>query len=502
MADSDARLIWELYAAALKHEPSERSGYLDRACSDPEMRARVAALLESHGLDIGEGHTQITSAMPAQPGASGADLTGRQLGTYVVQRVLGRGGMGVVYLAHDTHLSRAVAIKALSPAYSHSPRIRARLRNEAKMAAALSHPGIATVYALEEIDGELYLVCEYVPGAPLRALVESGPLAIEDVIDIGVQLARALAEAHTKGIVHRDIKPENVIQTPSGIIKVLDFGLARSEYAMQTRLTQTGMLVGTPAYLAPEQALGQDADFRTDIFALGLLLYELASGTNPFAANTLQATLARIVDEDPPPLSDVRPHDVPELDQILEQCLRKDPLARYRSTNEIVSDLERLRANSRRMSAPDGGQTPALRLQGNRRQWLLNHHVIATVVNLLLLYPAWVAREWLPAPWNGAFLLCVLATAAAAISLRLHLVFTALTFPRQFAEQQSSTQSWTRICDVLLSGMLVTAAVTISSEHPEFAMIFVGAAVGLVVASFVIEPATARAAFGRRPSVH
>ena len=500
MADSDARLIWELYAAALKHEPTERSGYLDRACADPVVRARVAALLESHGLDIGR--TKTTSAMPAQPGASGVSLIGRQLGTYVIQRELGRGGMGVVYLAHDTHLSRAVAIKALSPAYSHSPRIRERLLNEAKMAAALSHPGIATVYALEDIDGELYLVCEYVPGAPLRALVESGPIAIEDVIDIGVQLARALAEAHTKGIVHRDIKPENVIKTPSGVIKVLDFGLARSEYAMQTRLTQTGMLVGTPAYLAPEQALGQDADFRTDIFAIGLLLYELASGTNPFAAKTIQATLARIVDEDPPLLSDVRPHDVPALDQILERCLRKDPLARYRSTNEIVSDLERLRAGSRRMSALDHDLIPAHGPRGNRRQWLLNHHVIATVVNLLLLYPAWIAREWIPAPWNGAFLLGALATAAAAISLRLHLVFTALTFPRQFAEQQASTQPWTRICDGVLAGILITAAVTISGEHQAFAMIFVGAAAGLVVASFVIEPATARAAFGSRPSVH
>ena len=502
MADSEARLIWELYAAALKHEPTERSGYLNRACADPEVRARVAALLESHGLDIGPDQAEITQGMPAGAGASEADLVGCRLGTYVIQRELGRGGMGVVYLAYDTHLARAVAIKALSPAYSHSPRIRERLLNEAKMAAALSHPGIATVYALEEINGELYLVCEYVPGAPLRALLETGPLPVGEVIDIGIQLAKALAEAHTKGIIHRDIKPENVIKTPSGVIKVLDFGLARSDHALQARLTQTGMLVGTPAYLAPEQALGQDADFRTDIFALGLLLYELASGTNPFAAKTIPATIARIVDEDPPPLSEVRPHDVPELDQILERCLRKDPLARYRSTNEIASDLERLRAGSLGVSDRDQESTTSARPRGHRARWLLNHHVIATTVNLLLLYPVWIARAWLPEPWNGAFLLGVLATAAAAISLRLHLVFTALTFPRQFAEQQASTQSWTRICDVLLAGILISTAVTISTPHPEFAMIFVGAAVGLLVASFVIEPATVRAAFGTRPSVH
>ncbi len=315
------------------------------------------------------------------------------------------------------------------------------------------------------------------------------------MIDIGTQLARALAEAHTKGIVHRDIKPENVIKTPSGVIKVLDFGLARAEHAMQTRLTQTGMLVGTPAYLAPEQALGQDADFRTDIFALGLLLYELATGTNPFAARTIPATIARIVDEDPPLLSDVRPHDVRGLDQILERCLRKDPVARYRSTNEIVTDLERLRSGRRLEPLPASLPRPGQM----RGRWLVNHHVIVSLVYLALLYPAWIARAWLPAPWNSVFLLGMLAAAAAGVSMRLHLWFTAQTFPQQFAEQQSSTQRWTRICDVVFAACLAAAALVISDGHPEFAMIFTGSAVAIVVAAFVIEPATVRAAFGGRP---
>ncbi len=173
MPESEARRIWELYAVALKHEPAERRSYLERACDEPGLRARVAALLESHGLVIGQAETGI---MGAQPASATTNLAGRQIGTYVIQRELGRGGMGVVYLAHDLRLSRTVAIKALSPAFSHSPAVRERLLNEAKMAAALSHPGIATVYALEEIEGELYLACEYVPGAPLRALVDSGPL--------------------------------------------------------------------------------------------------------------------------------------------------------------------------------------------------------------------------------------------------------------------------------------------------------------------------------------
>src|SRR5687768_14102818 len=168
MADSDARLIWELYAAALKHDPAERGEYLERACTDPAIRAQVASLLESHGLELGPStrsdslrasKTETTTRI-----AGDVSLAGRQIGNYVVEREIGRGGMGIVYLAQDVRLARTVAIKALSPAYSQSPLVRQRLLNEAKMVAALSHPGIATVYALEEIDGELYMACEYVPG--------------------------------------------------------------------------------------------------------------------------------------------------------------------------------------------------------------------------------------------------------------------------------------------------------------------------------------------------
>ena len=506
MADEEARLIWEIYASALKRAPAQRGDYLDRVCGDNRsLRSRIEALLESHSLDLGQAQTGISDLAVLQTSPAAAaetSLAGRQIGNYVIRRELGRGGMGIVYLADDMRLSRTVAIKALSPAYSHSTEVRERLRNEAKMAAALSHPGIATVYALEEIDGELYLACEYVPGAPLRALVQAGPLPIADVIDIGAQLARALAEAHTKGIVHRDIKPENVIKTPSGVIKVLDFGLARADYTLQKRLTQTGMLVGTPAYLAPEQALGRDADFRTDIFALGLLLYELASGINPFAAQTIPATIARIVDEDPPPLSEVQPNSVPELDRIVERCLRKDPLARYRSTQDIVGDLERLRADLAAHHVHDAetadGRARSVRRTASR-QWLVNHQVIVSAIYIGLLYPAWYARGWLTPPWNMWFLLGVLAAAAAATSLRLHVWFTARAFPQHLAQQQASTQRWTRLCDVAFAGTQLAAGLAISADHPEFAMLFVTAAVAILVAAFVIEPATVRAAFADRP---
>jgi serine/threonine protein kinase len=484
MAESDARAIWELYAAALARQPAERSAYLEQACADPQLRARVASLLESHGLDLQRG--TIDASSRSTPDAS-ADLAGRQIGTYVILRQLGRGGMGVVYLAHDMRLSRTVALKALDPEYRRSAGLRERLLNEAKMAAALSHPGIATVYALEEINGELYLACEYVPGAPLRALIESGPLPITEVVDIGLQLARALAEAHAKGIVHRDIKPENVVRTPAGVVKVLDFGLARAEYSNAARLTKAGMVVGTPAYLSPEQALGHDADHRTDIFALGLLLYELTSGTNPFAADNVAGTIARIIESDPPPLSSLRPHSVPELDRIIQRCLQKDPAARYLSTEQMISELERVT-----FAAAPRGDRP------RSQRWLVNHHVILSVVYVAMLYPAWFARAWLVSPWNSMFLLGTLTAAAAGASLRLHLWFTASTFPDQFAEQQQSTARWTRLCDLVFAAIQAAAALGFSDRHPEFAMLFAAASVAILIASFVIEPATVKAAFTDR----
>jgi serine/threonine protein kinase len=502
MSDEEARLIWQIYASALKRPPDRRGEYLDRVCGENRsLRSRLDALLESPSFEVAETQTGM-HVSPGSPPAGGAedDLTGRQIGSYSILRKLGRGGMGVVYLAHDTRLARDVAIKAINRDHSHSPEIRERLRNEARIAGGLSHPGIATIYALEEIDGELYLACEYVPGAPLRALVSSGPLPIVEVVDIGLQLANALAEAHTKGIVHRDIKPENIIKTPSGVIKVLDFGLARIEHTLQPQLTQTGMLVGTPAYLSPEQAAGQRADFRTDIFALGLLMYELASGTNPFAAGTLEATFARILQAEPPPLSSVQPNSIPDLDRIVARCLRKDPLARYRSTREIISDLEQLRADLTASRSPASPDRVAMDRTGRARsrRWLVNHHVIVSVVYIVLLYPAWYARGWLPAPWNMWFLLCVLAAAAAATSMRLHLWFTALTFPLDLERQQKSTQLWMRVCDVVFAGTQLAAGLSVADGHPEFSMLFVTAAVAILIAAFVIEPATVRAAFRER----
>jgi hypothetical protein len=502
MPDSheDSRIVQQLFEDALRRDPHARAEFLDLKCAGrSDIRARVEALLGAHASDVEfAGLTRRDRADIPAPGAAAVDVEGRRIGPYVLRRELGRGGMGVVYLADDTRLSRAVAIKALSPTLNQTPGLRERLRNEARLAGGLSHPGIATVYALEEVEGELYLACEYVPGPALRALVRSGALPGREVLDIGLQLARALAEAHAKGIVHRDIKPENVIRTPSGLVKILDFGLARVEGDSHVKLTQTGVVMGTPAYLSPEQALGRPTDFRTDVFAFGLLLYELASGSNPFIGQTITATLVRIVELDPAPLSEVQPDVAPALDRIVRRCLQKDPADRYGSTHEIVADLERLREEtaSGRQSGGKLQFAPLVR-RSRAQQWLVVHQVAMSVLYIAMLVTAWFTRIWLPQPWSRVFLLTTLAMVAAATSLRLHLWFTAATFPRQLAGQHAQAWRWTRVFDAGLALALMAAAVGLGGSHEAFAMLFLGVAVAVLVTSFAIEPATARSAFER-----
>jgi serine/threonine protein kinase len=202
-------------------------------------------------------------------------LIGTRLGSYDITRKIGHGGMGVVYLARDNRLDRPVAIKMLAPRYTSNPQFRERLKREARAAAKLSHPGIATVYSLEEVGDALYIVSEYVNGPTLFKLIENGPVPVPRLLDIAIQISKALAAAHEQGIVHRDLKPENVIG-PNRPVKILDFGLARFELNRdlggEARLTRSGVFLGTPAHASPEQLLGSEIDRRTDIFSFRVLL--------------------------------------------------------------------------------------------------------------------------------------------------------------------------------------------------------------------------------------
>ncbi len=496
MSDTnDSRRIRQVYAAALQRDPEEWEAYLDHACADaPELRARVAALLAMHARDLLD--TPTAATQPAPPGNGPGHAEGETIGPYIIRREVGRGGMGIVYLADDTRLSRRVALKALGSDAARDPGHRERLRREARAAATLCHPGIATVYAIEEIEGQLFIACEYVPGEPLRAMLKTGPLPVDQVVDIGVQLAKALSAAHTAGVIHRDIKPENIIRTPSGVVKVLDFGLAKIEASPQ--LSQTGVIVGTPAYLSPEQALGRQVDFRTDLFSLGLVLYELASGTNPFAASTITATLARITEDAPVPLTRIRPDTIPELERIVEICLQKDPLARYSSTEELVADLTEVAAQlaeRRRLSSPARGTRVPLPKRSQPRWWWLFHQAVVSVVYVMMLYPAWIAHRWLPSPWGRPFFLVLMAVTAAATALRLHLWFMGSFFPDDVQAQQASSRLRTACCDVAFAACLLAAAFAIAANHPEFAVLLVAVSTSTLIAAFVIEPATARLAF-------
>ena len=490
----DSTFVRQVYTAALRRDPEERADYLDLACAHrPDLRTKVAALLASHSTASAQTAT-VSPPSPTHDHSHQNDAESRTVGPYIIRRELGRGGMGVVYLADDTRLSRRVALKALNEQLSREPGGRERLRREARAAAALTHPGIATVYAIEEIEGRLYISCEYVPGEPLRAVVNSGPVPIGQVVDIGVQLANALAAAHTAGIVHRDIKPENIVRTPSGVVKVLDFGLARSETS--AFLSQTGVVLGTPAYLAPEQALGQQADFRSDLFALGLVLYELASGINPFAANTITGTLARIVEEEPLPLSQVQPAVVPDLERIVTICLQKDPLSRYGSTQELVGDLQQLADDLAQQKRSSSHHThPVYQVRGQPRWWWQFHQLAVSTIYIAMLYPAWIVRGFLPRPWGMLFFLVLLAAAAAATSFRLNLWFVSRYLPVELAGQRARTQSPIRWSDAVFGVGLVVAAFAISGNHPEFAVLLVAVSIALLVTAFVIEPTTARVAF-------
>jgi predicted Ser/Thr protein kinase len=501
---NDVRAIVE---AALLRDPEERGSFLDKACErKPELRAQVAALLSTWNDDserFEETPPAFDHSAASEAGESAP--SGRMIGPYIVRDELGRGGMGIVYLADDTRLGRRVALKALHPHVAAGAEQRERLRQEARIAAALSHSGIATVYALEEFDGAMYVASEFVPGRTLRALLQDGPVPLPMLIDVATQIARVLAVAHAQGIVHRDLKPDNVMLTPAGVIKLLDFGLARAEGAQPVRLTRTGTVVGTPAYMAPEQLLGEHPDFRVDLFALGVVIYEMASGGNPFEAATMAATMDRVVRHEPPPLSTVS--KIPSaLDTIVQTCLRKRPSERYRSTEMTAGELDRVARelatgteSSARPAPAAPGVTPRPRTPKSRWWWEF-HQVAMSVLYVGMMYPVWRVGALLQRPWGTGFTFFVLSCATAATILRLNLRFTARVYPAELTAQTARSMPWIRACDAAFAAALLIGGLAISSAHAAWGTLLVVASVSTVVAFAIIEPTTTRAAFRRRSS--
>jgi serine/threonine protein kinase/Tfp pilus assembly protein PilF len=273
------------------------------------------------------------------------------LGRYRILRPLGSGGMGEVFLARDSALERDVALKRLPPGVAADPTRRARFEREARAVAALDHPNIVIVFSVEEADGVPFFTMQYVEGRTLGEVIPPDGLPLADFLSLAVPLADAASAAHARGILHRDLKPGNVMVTPEGRVKVLDFGLAQvaqpaspgSLTATASHLTGEGHIVGTVAYMSPEQVEGRPLDARSDIFSLGVIFYELLTGRSPFTGNSAPALVAAILRDTPPPVAGLRPDLPPALDAIVHRCLAKDPRSRYQAAASLRDDLDALR---------------------------------------------------------------------------------------------------------------------------------------------------------------
>jgi len=333
--------VKEVLGAALEKAPHERPRFLDETCaSDPSLRREVESLLaqpEESGLKS-----------PVEAGPMPEFSAGQMLGRYRVETKLGQGGMGAVYKAHDSVLRRPVALKVLPPGQLSDPEGRERLTREARAASALNHPNIITVHDISSENGVDFIAMELVEGQPLSDLIPAGGMPVAQALHYAMQVARGLVKAHRAGIVHRDLKPGNIMVTSDGLVKLLDFGLARrarmtAASGTTGSLTAEGVISGTPSYMSPEQAQGKPVDARSDIFSFGSVLYEMVSGQRAFRGETQASTLAAVISREPAALGAEIPRD---LKQVIARCLRKDPERRFQHMDDVKIALEELKEES------------------------------------------------------------------------------------------------------------------------------------------------------------
>jgi serine/threonine protein kinase len=410
-------------AARQMTDPAARSAYLDEACVDPALRERVAALLRAHeqpdslldapaaGAPDPGGATRLHGAPGTGPSDAADILTflappGRpdslgRIGHYEVLGVLGHGGFGIVFRAFDEVLERIVAVKVLAPHLAVTSPARKRFLREARASAQVRHENVVQVHAIEE-QPLPYLVMEFIPGETLQQRLDrTGPLEVSEVLRIGRQIAEGLAAAHVTGLIHRDVKPANVMieSGPEVRVKLTDFGLARA--ADDARISQSGIVAGTPMYMAPEQARGERLDHRADLFSLGGVLYVMCTGRPPFRANSTFAVLKRVVEDEPRPIREIIP-EVPEwLCRVVAKLHAKDPAARFSSARDVADVLGDCESQLKQHGAlRDLARIPAAPSRRPRRPAL-----IAGILALVLLVVG--------AVWYGPFALRYLTNTSA-----------------------------------------------------------------------------------------
>src|SRR5262249_10300203 len=331
-----------------------RAAFLARACAgDPQLRSEVESLISSHnqaGDSIEALADQAATEMIADDRAT--SIIGKQIGHYSVLSHIGRGGMGEVFLAQDASLARKVALKLLRGDLTKDQERLRRFRQEARAASALNHPNILTIHEIGQEGSLHFMATEYVEGETLRQHIVSARTTLGEALDVSVQAASALAAAHQAGIIHRDIKPENIMLRTDGYVKVLDFGLAKlaktkpvdTAAPTQPKVeTEPGVIMGTVSYMSPEQARGLAVDARTDIWSLGVMIYEMVAGRRPFEAETASDVMALILQKEPLPLSRYSSEAPAELDRIVRKALHKDKEERYQMIREILLDLKSLK---------------------------------------------------------------------------------------------------------------------------------------------------------------
>jgi Tol biopolymer transport system component len=351
---------------AMEMEEEDRSAYLDSQCaSDPSLRAELKELLDAEGqidssflekpaMAHASSHTHTSDQSSALP-------PGTKLGIYVVQSLIGAGGMGEVYRARDASLKRDVAIKVLPASVSRDPDRLRRFQLEAEAAAALNHSNILSIFAIGQQDGSPYIVTELLEGETLRERLRHGALKFRDAIDIAIQTAKGLAAAHERGIAHRDLKPENLFLAKDDRVKILDFGLAKlmqnpsadSPTISLREQTDAGRILGTVGYMSPEQVRGEPADARSDIFSLGCVLYEMLTGKRAFRRPTAAETMSAILNEDPRAASDITPTIQPALERAVHRCLEKAPERRFQSASDLAFALDALSDSSASRTSGD-----------------------------------------------------------------------------------------------------------------------------------------------------